>query len=175
MKRAVVSSVVIATPFLIGAIACKPETHEAKPAPSAASAPSASASARPVGPVQYSGTYTSTPTDLYVPDGEPYKGFKFRGDDAGVAIGDGKIQLTVDPNGSVSGTLDGPLGAATLNGVAADGGLSFHVAPTDPKADLAFSGTGTGEVSASEAKGTMQLSSWRANVLREASFSAKAP
>ncbi len=158
-------------------LACKPDGHETKPAPSASSAPSASASAsaRPAGPVQYVGSYTSKPTDLYVPDGEPYKGFKFRGEDAGAAIGDGKIQLTIDPSGGVTGTIEGPLGPAALSGVAADGGLTFHVTPNDPKADLALSGVGTGEVTSTEAKGSMQLSSWRANVLREASFSAKAP
>ena len=161
--------------WMVLVIACtKPQASESKPAPSASVSASASASARPAGPVRYAGTYTSKPADLYVPDAEPYKGFKFRGDDAGLALGDGNIQLTVDPSGSVTGTVDGPLGAATLTGVAADGGVTFHVAPSDPKADLAFSGTGTGEVSATEAKGSLQLSSWRANVLREATFTAKA-
>jgi len=162
--------------WLVLVVACtKPQASESKPAPSASAsaAAAAPASARPAGPVRYAGTYTSNPADLYVPDAEPYKGFKFRGEDAGVALGEGKIQLTVDPSGSVTGTVEGPLGAATLTGVAADGGVTFHVAPNDPKADLAFSGTGTGEVSATAAKGSMQLSSWRANILREASFTAK--
>ena len=159
---------------LLAVAACKPETHEAKPTPSATASVSASASARPAGPVRYAGTYTAKPSDLYVPDADVYKGFKFRGEDAGVALGEGNIVLTVEPSGGVTGTLEGPLGASTLSGVADDGGVSFHVTPNDPKADLALSGTGTGEVSASEVKGSMHLSSWHANILREATFSAKA-
>jgi hypothetical protein len=159
--------------LLVALAACKPEAHETKPAPSATASASASASAKPAGPVRYAGTYDAKPSDLYVPDGDVYKGFKFRGEDAGVALGEGKIVLTVDPHGGVTGTLEGPLGPSTLSGVADDGGVTFHVTPDDPKADLALSGTGTGAVSASEIKGTMQVSSWHANILREAAFSAK--
>ncbi len=165
------------TPWLLLAVvACKPDAHETKPAPSATASAvaSASASARPAGPVRYAGTYTAKPSDLYVPDADVYKGFKVRGEDAGVALGEGNIVLTVDPSGGVTGSLEGPLGASTLSGVADDGGVTFHVTPNDPKAELALSGTGTGVVSASEIKGAMQLSSWHANVLREAAFSAKA-
>lgn len=159
--------------LLLALGACKPEAHETKPAPSATVSASASASAKPAGPVRYAGTYTAKPSELYVPDGDVYKGFKFRGEDAGVALGEGNIVLTVDPSGGVTGTLEGPLGPATLSGVADDAGVTFHVAPSDPKADLALSGTGNGTVSPSELKGSMQLSSWRANILREATFTAK--
>jgi len=160
--------------LLLAVAACKPDAHETKPAPSATASAIASASARPAGPVRYAGTYTAKPSELYVPDADVYKGFKFRGEDAGVALGEGNIVLTVDPSGGVTGTLEGPLGASALSGVADDGGVTFHVTPNDPKAELALSGTGTGEVSATEVKGSMQLSSWHANVLREATFSAKA-
>jgi hypothetical protein len=156
--------------------ACKPDAHDGKAAPSASASAAtvASASARPAGPTHFTGTYTSKASELFVPDAEAYKGFKFRGDDAGSALGDGPIKLTVALDGKVTGSLEGPLGPATLDGVATDAGITFRVTADDPKADLALSGTGEGEASPSEVKGTMQLSSWHANLLRQATFTAKA-
>ena len=132
---------------------------------------SSSASAATVGPITYRGSYTATPGALYVPDGGEWGGVKFRGDDAG-ALGEGTITLTIDRDaGTLSGELQGPLGPATLGGVAQDDSLTFHVAPRNPS-DLAFSGTGTGAIKSGSATGELHVSSWRANVLRDATFSA---
>ena len=146
----------------------------AKPAPSAsAAAPSASAAPPPI-PSTWTGTYEATPGTLYVPDAEPYAGFKFRGDDGGTAgIGSGTLSFTLDPDGgAVSGKLEGPLGPATLTGLAQGGELTFHLAPAEGS-DTAFTGTGTAALDGGAATGQIRASSWRANLLRDATFTAK--
>lgn len=160
--------------FLAAFGACKNDADKPAPAPSASASAvaSASASAAPAGPAVYDGTYTATAGTLYVPDAEAWNGVKFRGDDAG-ALGEGALSITIDPDGgALTGKLEGPLGPATINGVAREGSISFHVAPSE-KTDLAFSGTGTGAVDGGAVSGEMHLSSWRANVLRDATFQAK--
>jgi len=156
---------------------CKesPATIDAAAASASASvavSASASASAAPAGPATYAGTYNAERGTLYVPDAEAWKGVGLRPDDAG-ATGEGAITIVIDPDGgTVSGSLEGPLGPATLSGVSQEGALSFQVAPKE-KTDLAFRGTGTAALDAGALSGEMHLSSWRANVLREATFSAK--
>jgi hypothetical protein len=154
---------------------CKesPATNDAAPAPSVSVSVSASASATIApGPATYAGTYNAERGTLYVPDAEAWKGIGLRPDDAG-AMGEGAITITIDPDGgTVTGALEGPLGPATLYGVSQEGAVSFQVAPKE-KTDLSFRGTGTASLDAGALSGEMHLSSWRANVLREATFSAK--
>ncbi len=160
--------------FLVAFVACKNDSDKPAPAPSASTSASvvASASAAPAGPATYDGTYTATAGTLYVPDAEAWKGVKFRGDDAG-AVGEGALSMTIDPDGgALTGKLEGPLGPATINGVAHEGAISFHVAPRETT-DMSFSGTGTGTIDGGSVSGEMHLSSWRANVLRDATFQAK--
>jgi hypothetical protein len=152
--------------------ACKDEAKKPAPVASASASTAASASAAPpAGPPEYAGSYTATAGTLYVPDAAEWKGVKFRGDDAG-ALGEGTITFTLDPDaGTLAGNLEGPLGPATISGVSRDGALSFHVAPRE-KTDMAFSGTGTGTLDGGSASGELHVSSWRANVLRDATFTA---
>ena len=149
-----------------------PDAASVSSSVSVSASASASASAAPAGPPTYAGTYNAERGTLYVPDAEAWKGVGLRPDDAG-ATGEGPITLVIDPDGgAVTGTLEGPLGPATLSGVSQEGALSFQVAPKD-KTDLAFRGTGTASLDAGVVSGEMHLSSWRANVLRDATFSAK--
>lgn len=167
---------------LVALAACK---NESKPVPNpsaSGSAPSASASAAPPGPTHYTGTYTASAGTLYVPDGGEYQGFKFRGEDAGtLGEGAGKLSFTVDPDGgAVSGTLEGPLGPATITGQTRQGELTFHLAPSAGGASdsdatagpMAFRGTGTATLDGGVASGEIHASSWHADVLRDAKFSA---
>lgn len=167
MKRIVLAVLVLC--------ACKNESSRATPAPSASASASASAPAGPPKPVSYEGSYTATAGELYVPDASEYKGFKFRGEDAGaVGEGQGSITFTVDPDGgALSGKLEGPLGPGTISGVAQNGELTFHLSPND-RGDMAFNGTGTGSLDGGAASGEIHASSWHANVLRDATFTAKA-
>lgn len=152
---------------------CKdpPATPDAAPVASATVSVSASV-APPPGPATYAGTYNAERGTLYIPDAEAWKGVNLRPDDAG-ATGEGAITITIDPDGgAVTGALEGPLGPATLTGVSQEGVLTFQVAPKE-KTELAFRGTGTASLDAGVLAGEVHVSSWRANVLREATFSAK--
>ena len=151
---------------------CKDPPATPDAAPVAVSASVSASAAPPPGPTTYAGTYNAERGTLYIPDAEAWKGVNLRPDDAG-ATGEGAITLTIDPDGgAVTGSLEGPLGPATLTGVSQEGAISFQVAPKE-KTDLAFRGTGTAGVDAGVLSGDMHVSSWRANVLREATFSAK--
>ena len=169
-----------ATWLLFVLVSCKHDEGTA-PAPSesqlasvVSSTPSATlAASAHTGPRVYTGTYNATPGALFVPDAAAWEHVKFRGDDAG-ALGEGTLTFSIDADsGALSGVLDGPLGPATLSGRATDEGLAFNVAPRE-QTDMAFSGTGTGVVDAGGASGEMQASSWRANVIRTATFAAQA-
>ncbi len=164
------------------AIACnKSDASRAGPAASASASvspviasasPSASSSAAIGGASSFAGTYTATIGVLYVPDAAAWDGVKFRGDygDAG-ALGDGKLSLTLD-SGAVTGELEGPLGPATISGVTSEKSVTFNVAPKTP-GDFAFSGTGTATIDGDKISGEIHVSSWRANILRDATFAAK--
>ena len=160
--------------FLVAMLAsCKdpPATPDAASVSVPVSA-SASASAPASGPATYAGTYNAERGTLYIPDAAAWNGVNLRPDDAG-ATGEGAISLTIDPDGgALTGTLEGPLGPATLNGFAQETGITFQVAPKE-KTDLAFRGTGTASLDAGVVSGEMHVSSWRANVLRDATFSVK--
>ena len=71
------------------------------------------------------------------------------------------------------GDLEGPLGPATLSGVAQGSSVSFHVAPAKAPDSPMFAGTGMGTVGESGIAGEIHVSSWRGNVLRDATFQAQ--
>lgn len=123
--------------------------------------------------VEYTGTYSAVAGTLFVPEGGPWDGFKFRGDDAG-ALGDGTLHLVVATDGgALSGDLAGPLGPATLSGVAQGSSVSFHIAPAKAPDSPMFTGTAMGAVGDGGITGEIRVSSWRGNVLREATFRAQ--
>jgi hypothetical protein len=178
MTRGACVVVVLAS---VALASCKDEASRAAPVASASVSNSASAiasastSAAPRLPVTYQGSYTATAGTLYVPDAAAWDGFKFRGDTDAGALGDGKLTLTIDPDGGVTGDLEGPLGPANVAGLAQENSVSFNVAPKEPKGEMSFSGTGTGTIADGGITGAMHVSSWRANVLREATFDVKRP
>lgn len=152
-----------------------PSATAAPTASSSASGPAASSSApaaaaEPRGPVSYAGTYSSTQGSLHVPDGGEWSGVKWRGDEAGVGLGDGRLSLTIDPGtGRAEGTADGPIGPAVLSGILRDGILSFTV--SRKKIDDGLTGAARGVLAGEKVTGTMNLSLATGNVLREATFS----
>jgi len=165
VKRALLALV------LLGAFACDKGKTDPGPAASASvasAAPSASAAPK-VKSNDWKGTYTSERATYSLPDGGEYSGVKFRGDDAGDALGEGTLSLTVDANGIVTGEGAGALGGVVLRGVLRGDDLSFAVARKDP-ADLGVTGTGTGTVVGDAVEGTLQLSAYRAQIIREAKF-----
>ena len=140
---------------------------------SAAAAPTGSTGAAPAGsPASYTGTYKATAGSLYVPEEKDWKGFRFRGEDAGDGLGDGTLTITIKGDGRVLGEGDGALGKFTLSGVATETGFSANIYRKDPT-DGGFTGFLVGTRKESGLDGSMKLSLAHANVLREATFTAK--
>jgi hypothetical protein len=144
----------------------------ASAAPSGSGAPgaappaaSAAPSSAPAAPRAWRGTYKSAESTFTLPQGV---GWKVAPVPAGV--GEGAIALTVDPStGRVRGTLEGPLGPATLDGLLSDGRLTANVARRDPT-DHGFAGTLDGEVSGTAGHGTIRASLADVTAVRAATF-----
>ncbi len=165
--------------FVLLAAACKKGDEGTAPSGSSSVAATASASASasailpdPSVPRSFSGTYTAARASFYVPDGGEYAGVKFRGDDAGDALGEGTLTISIDKDGIVSGEGDGPLGGFTVAGIERDGDLTFSVRRKDAN-DLGPTGTGIATMTDGALDGTLRVSAYRAQVIREVTFKLK--
>jgi hypothetical protein len=135
-------------------------------APPPAQVPTAAASASR--PSTWRGTYRSAAGTLYIPP--EWKNVRWTGAETSAGIGEGAVTLTVDPaSGRVQGTVDGPLGPATVDGVAQDGKVAATIRRRDP-GDRGFTGTLEGSLSGDHGEGTMSLSLAEASALRSATF-----
>jgi hypothetical protein len=133
-----------------------------------ATAPSAAAP-RPEN-TRWSGAYTSAAASIYVPDAAEWSGFKWRGADAGDAIGEGTISLTIDGQTHlVTGSAAGPIGDVILTGTAEGGRLTASVRRKDPR-DQGLTGTLVASPAPDHIDGTMRLSFGDAHLVREATF-----
>ncbi len=164
---------------LVLACACsKTSIGEAPPSPATGSAtasasPSASAGASasvapepsPTGVAAWKGSYKSAPGTIVLP-----KDVKWKVPETTAGVGEGTISLTVDrATGRVRGKVDGVLGPATVDGVAADGKLTATVAREDP-ADHGFTGTLSGDVGNASTQGTMNVALGDVSAVRSATF-----
>jgi hypothetical protein len=113
------------------------------------------------------GTYKSTAGEVYVPP--DWKNVHWTVKESPAGIGEGAIALSVDAaTGRTVGTLEGPLGPATIDGFVANGKLTATIARKDPT-DQGFTGTLVG-VLAEHCEGTMNLSPAEANAVRTVTF-----
>jgi hypothetical protein len=118
--------------------------------------------------VAWRGSYKSTAGVLYVP--ADWKNVHWTVKESLAGIGEGTIALTVDPvSGRVLGTLDGPLGPATVDGFASDRKLTATIARKDPT-DQGFIGTLIGSLGGEHAEGTMNVSPAEASAIRTVKF-----
>jgi hypothetical protein len=165
---------------LVAAVACSKPAPDAAHAEAGAVAPVASAApvadAQAEAPpaakgatVSWTGKYKSAAGKLYIP--EDWKSVHWNVPDTPAGLGEGTLALTVDgATGRVSGTLDGPLGPATLAGIASDGKLSATVARQDAS-DRGFAGTLQGTLAGDHGEGTIQVSLAEVSAVRSATFS----
>jgi hypothetical protein len=113
------------------------------------------------------GTYKSTAGDVYVPP--DWKNVHWTVKESTAGIGEGAIAFTVDgATGRAVGTLEGPLGPATIEGFVANGKLTATIARKD-STDQGFTGTLVG-VLGERCEGTMNLSPAEANAVRTVTF-----
>jgi hypothetical protein len=134
----------------------------------AATAPKAAADAGPTLTGSWTGKYTAAPGSFYMPEGPEWSNLHFRGEDAGAGLGDGTMAVAVDAIGRVSGTLDGALGALTINGVFDGEAFAAAIVSSDP--NQGFAGTVVGRRAGNRVSGTIRAALPTGNVLREAPF-----
>jgi hypothetical protein len=169
----------LALVLLLPALACSKGNDGALPAASSSASsltsvttkatvppPSASAAARPLA---WQGTYKSVAGGVTIP--ESLKAGTWKNADASAALGEGTLSLAVDPlTNRVSGTLDGPLGPASVSGLFADGKITATVRRSDP-ADQGFAGTLEAAPAGGALSGTMNGALGQATAVRTATFS----
>jgi hypothetical protein len=151
----------------------KSKATKDRPAPSASvaspvfsAAPVASASAKPAG-AAWAGTYSLAAGTLSIPtENKDYKGVKQAKDDPSKMMGDGKLELTVDANGKVLGTIEGPAGPAVIDGNVVGDELRGQVRRKDPKDD-GLTGTLSAKMAGDSADGTLSLAVANAEIVRE--------
>lgn len=178
-------SVVAAVVVVTGIAACHKESSSAEgsgeSADGSASGPSGSGMVTgtgvgtvPAKSVAWSGTYKASAHGFYMPRDAPnagdWKSITFQGEDAGDGVGEGNLDVQIDPAGKVVGTIAGPVGPATVTGLVADGTLSAHVQRKDPS-DRGLTGTMEGKAGPDKIDGTMHLSNADASLIRSATFS----
>jgi hypothetical protein len=144
--------------------ASAPASTAASGAPSSTAAPAASAAATAAA---WRGTYKSAAATLTVPPA--WAKIPWSDTKSTAGIGEGAMTLALEPGGRVTGTIEGPLGPATIDGASADGKLSATIRRKDP-ADHGFTGTLMGDVAADHVAGTMSVSLGQASALRTATF-----
>ena len=136
--------------------------------PLASTSPSASASAPAASPSAWKGSYKTAAGALAVPSA--FAKNHYASNDATTGVGDGAIQLTVDSTTRrVTGTLDGAIGAAVVEGLLGDGQLSGAVRRKDPT-DKGLAGTLLATVSADKITGTLTLATGDGATLRTGTF-----
>ncbi len=118
-------------------------------------------------PAIWRGTYKSVAGTMYVPPA--WKNLQWKGAETPAGIGEGPMTLAIDASGRVAGTLDGPLGPATVEGLAGDGTFTASVRRLDP-GDHGFTGTLVGTVANGRAEGNMNLTLAEASAIRTATF-----
>ena len=134
----------------------------------ATAVPPAASSASVATTTAWKGTYKSAPGTLYVP--AEWKNVHWSGTDASTGVGEGTIDITIDgATRRVSGSLEGPLGPAEVDGVLIDDKLTAVLRRKDPS-DQGFTGTLVGTRSGGHLEGTMSVSPAMAGAVRAVTF-----
>ncbi len=137
----------------------------------ASAAPSAAASTATATARAMKGTYKTTTGTLAVTP--QWSKTKYGLPESSAGVGDGTLTLQIDAQGRVTGTLDGVVGAAVLEGTLAGPQLTAAVRRKDPT-DRGFAGTLVGTIAGDKATGTLSLASAEGGLVRTGTFSASA-
>ena len=159
---------------MFAAAACSKDTHGPPPpavtldATPIAAVSRDAAAASPPAPSSWTGTYASVAGAPYVP--QDWKGVRWSVPETPAGVGDGTVSVIVDPStGRVTGSVEGPLGPAVLDGYSADGGVTASLVRKDPS-DRGFTGTLVGSVEGDKLTGSMSVSLAEVSAVRKATF-----
>jgi hypothetical protein len=149
-------------------VAGAPEASAAADASAPRTASASATGAVPGAPLTWRGTYTSAPGTLTIPP--RWKDVHWSPTDTTTGIGQGTLDLSIDPiTRHVVGSVEGPLGPASIAGVEANDTITANVARRDP-ADRGFSGTLVAEIAQGRCAGTIRGSLAEAGEVLTASF-----
>ena len=165
-------------------VGCPPETSKstttATAAPTAtgpvatgSGATTATSSAVPASPHAgtWVGAFATTKGEVDVPKGVDYPTWKK--DEGTDRSGKGSIELTVAPDGAVTGKGTGALGELAVSGTVESGWLRTGLSPADPEAPNAMTGVLVGEVKGDQIDGRMRLASHDGRLVRKAEVTLK--
>ena len=162
---------------LCAASACKKSGPAAEPAASASavpeapsvvsSAPSSAPSPHALGG-PWSGSYRAARHLVQMEKKEALPAWAK--DDQKQGVGEGKLELVIGPNGTVSGTSSGPLGELVVSGRAEGGAVRATLVPRDPSAEGAFRGYLVAQAAGDRIQGQLQVSSGDGTLVRRASL-----
>jgi hypothetical protein len=118
----------------------------------------------------WTGAYVSEAGSIYVVDGGEWAGVKWRGDDAGVGLGNGTMSLSLNRStGEVRGTGEGPIGDVVFAGAIVSDAILLTVSRKDPL-DRGLTGTAVATLSVDRIAGKMRLAVADARVIRQATL-----
>ena len=139
------------------------------PSPTATGAPAnGAASVAQAASSEWRGSYESVPGTLYI--APQLKGVKWVVPETDAGLGAGTITLAVDRGtGRIRGTVEGPLGPATVDGYADGPTLSATVARKDPT-DRGFTGTLAARQDDAGVSGTLNVALAEVSAVRTAAF-----
>lgn len=153
-------------PSASAAPSAAPSGSAAGSAAPSASAPSAAGSAAGAKAAAYEGKYTTTAvTTITLPEG-----VKWKGEEGPEGVGEGKVTLDVGEGGRVTGTVDGVLGTALVEGLVEGDTFAATFRSKDPK-DNGFYGTLGGKIAGDKIEGSLAASRGNAGLVREGKFS----
>jgi len=168
---------VLFLPFVL--VACETKGQDKPAAPGSSAAVSALPSASVVhvdeknasGVGTFEGRYEAKRGEVEIP---PKVKDKVRGNDDGkVAVGAGKISVTIGADGVILGKVEGALGAASLAGGVEGEDIRAAFTPDDVLSARAMFGFLDGKLSGDHLKGRIRVSNGDASVVREADIDLK--
>jgi hypothetical protein len=134
----------------------------------ASAAASSSAAPALAFPRSWKGTYKTAAATLAVPSA--WSKTHWSSSDATEGVGEGTMTLVIDAaTRRISGSVDGAMGAALLDGQLGDGRLSAAIVRKDPT-DKGLVGTLQATIAADKVTGTMSLSTGNGGTVRTGTF-----
>jgi hypothetical protein len=127
-------------------------------------APSASAPAQAAKATGWRGPYKSVASSITLP-----KGGNWKVPEVTDGVGEGALALVVEPSGRVTGTVDGVLGPAVVDGRLADDKITAAVRRQDA-ADHGFTCTLSADLAQGHLRGTMNCAQADVTAVRTATF-----
>ncbi len=112
------------------------------------------------------GHYKARKHTVALPHGE--SGKRWAKDDGSVAVGEGTIELTIERNNLIVGTVKGPLGQLHLRGLLDETTLRAGLTAADPTSTVTMTGIFVGDLAPDQISGQLRVSNHDGSLVRSA-------